>query len=200
MLCDLGALDALGEIDERGLARLRHYIASRGLRVTDTAGDLLLLEPGTDTLAWLEPVREPRERYKPTRFDGALELLGAGLLSESVEPGGLLPIVTTWLRVGALPGAPLIQWTLTCPDGTVRDDEPRRLGYGLSDVTSWPSGLAYFETYRWVVPADLSPGTYVLSLSLWRHAPGGDIPATTDDPAVRRAEGLIEVGRFRVGS
>jgi uncharacterized membrane protein len=197
MLCDVGALTALGEIDERGLARLRRFAATRGLRVTDAAGDLVLLEPrDADTLAWLEPGTDAAPRL--ARFDGTLDLLEAHLLAAEAPAGGVLPLSTTWRRTGPLAGAPLLQWTLSGPGGVVRDDEPRRLGYGLSDVASWPAGHAYEERYRWLVPVDLAPGDYTLHLTVWRHGSFGDTPAVADDELVRAADGMIEVGRFRV--
>ncbi len=197
MLCDLGALTALGEIDERGLARLRWFVAGRGLRVTDSAGDLLLLEPGdADTLAWLEPATDAAPRI--ARFDGTLDLLEAHLLATEAPAGGVLPLATSWRRVGPLAGAPLVQWSVTGADGVTRDEEPRRLGYGLSDVSSWPANHAFEERYRWVVPVDLAPGTYTLHLTVWRHGSLADTPAVADDDGVRAAEGMIEIGHFRV--
>ena len=194
MICDLGAL---GSLDEHGVARLRSFVATRGLRVTDAAGDLLLLESrDADTLAWLEPVAAVEPRI--ARFDGALDLLEARLLAPEAPAGGCLPLVTSWRRVGALTRPPLLQWSVTGPDGVPRDEEPRRLGYGMTDVSRWPEAQAFEERYRWIVPVDLAPGTYTLQLTVWRHGPLGDTPAVAEEAAVRAAEGMIEVGRFRV--
>jgi uncharacterized membrane protein len=197
MICDLAALAAEGQIHERGLARLRWFVARSGLRVVDSAGDLLLLEPtDTDTLAWLEPATDAAPRI--ARFDGTLDLLEAHTLAAEATAGGVLPIATSWRRVGPLAGAPMVQWSVTGPDGETHDEEPRRLGYGLSDVSSWPANHAFEERYRWVVPVDLAPGTYTLHLTVWRHGSLADTPAVADDDGVRAAEGMIEVGSFRV--
>ena len=197
MICDLGALAAMGEIDEHALARLRRFVSERGLYVTATAGDLLLLESGdADTLAWLEPATDAAPRI--ARFDGTLDLLEARLLATEAPAGGVLPLATSWRRAGPLAGAPMVQWSVTGPDGVTRDEEPRRLGYGLSDVSNWPENRAFEERYRWVVPVDLVPGTYTLHLTVWRHGSLADTPAVADDDGVRAAEGMIEIGHFRV--
>ena len=197
VICDLSALTSLGELDEHGLARLRSFIAIRSLRVTDTAGDLLLLESqDADTLAWLEPVAAMSPRI--ARFDGALDLLEARLPAPEAPAGGSLPIVTSWRRVGALTRPPLVQWSVTGGDGVTRDGSPRRLGYGLTDVSRWPETQAFEERYRWVVPVDLAPGTYTLQLTVWRHGSLADTPAVAEEPAVRAAQGVIEIGRFRI--
>ena len=197
MICDPGALTSAGGLDEPGLARLRSFVASRGLRLADAAGDLLLLEPrDADTLAWLEPAAALAPRM--ARFDGALDLLEARLSAPEATAGGSLPIVTSWRRVGMLTTPPLVQWSVTGGDGVTSDEEPRRLGYGLTDVSRWPEGQAFEERYRWVVPVDLAPGTYTLQLTVWRHGPLDDTPSLADEPAVRAAQGVISIGRFRV--
>jgi hypothetical protein len=197
MVCDLADLTARGELDERGLARVRAFVADRGLRVTGSAGDLLLLEPReADTLAWLEPAADPGRRL--ARFDGALDLLDARLLAPDAPAGGVLPLATTWRRVRPLTGVPMLQWSVTGADGATREEEPRRLGYGLADVSRWPEGQPLEERYRWIVPVDIAPGTYTLRLTVWRHGSLADLPAIADDPAVRSADGVIVIGTFRV--
>jgi hypothetical protein len=198
MLADLAALESRGEIDERGFARLRAFVASRGLRVTDMAGGLLLLAPGADTLAWLEPLRQPFDRGDSlARVAGGLRLLHAALPSPEVRPGERLEIRTTWLRDGAVEFAPLLQWTVMRADGPVAwDGEPARIAHGLSDVRTWPAAQAWVERDQWVVPDDLPPGTYELSLTVWRHGLAGDAPAPTSGRGVR--DGSVWVGRFRV--
>jgi len=82
--------------------------------------------------------------------------------------------------------------------GRTRDDEPRVLGYGLTSVARWPAGGIFEERYGWVVPADLAPGRYTLSLTVWAHRTSGDAIVDADAAPGRAPVETIEVGAFRV--
>ena len=196
MLADLSALAASGEIDRAGLARVRDYARTHGLRIVDAAGDLVrLAATPRDTLAWLVAADSAGT---PVRFDGALECLGGAVPQPDIQPGDRLAIVTRWRRIATLPGLAQVQWAVTDARGRTLEDEPRLLGGGWTDPGMWAEATSFAVRTTWIAPATLAPGTYTLAFSVsWRN--GDDerdaIPEITH---ALDAEGRVEVGRFRV--
>ncbi len=198
MLMDAGALVAKGELTAADLARIRAFVATRGLHVADAAGDLVRLQPGgRDTLAWLAAA--PATSAAPlAHWPGAFALLSASLPAPVVAPGGRLPIVARWRRDGPLPGVPLVQWTVTGPREQALDAPPVPLGFGLADPAAWPAGSAWDVRTSWVAPAGLAAGEHTLWATLWWWRDGDTVPATPTGPARDAGDGMVLVGRFRV--
>lgn len=198
LVADLSAMSAGGEIDAAGLARVRAFVSTRGLKRVAAAGDLVrLAADARDTLAWL--VRVLGAGGDPARvcWDGAFECAGARLEASTVRPGGLLPVTLRWRRTGTLPGLPVVQWSVTGARGATREYEPRLLGAGFTDVAAWPAGIVFEERTSWIVPADLPPGDYTFAAGVaWRDG-ARDLEPRASGPGARD-DGALAIGRFRV--
>jgi uncharacterized membrane protein len=200
-LLDTGASLLMDDIDSDSPDRWQDLVRANGLVPVEAHGDLVLWLAGArDTLSLVAPgpVLAPLEH--PISFEERLRLVGASLPVEPVAAGDELPMVTCWQRHGDLDGILELALALRPLDGAEpgikRTVHSRFLGYGLWSVDDWASDVVMDERYRWVLPDDLAPGSYMVGIAVASKTEKGLHPFMTN---VRPdADGFFDLGRVSV--
>jgi uncharacterized membrane protein len=198
-LADMGNGRLLGYMDAQTHLRLAEMVRLNRLRPVDVADGLVLL------------AREPRESLEligvmppeadaPRRivFDGQLACVGGAPASGTARRGGVFEFVTEWQRVAPVDRLFMLQLELADATGAAVHGTLHALGYGFFPAHAWPDGARVRERSRLVVPEDLRPGTYTLTLRLRWRAGGRSGVAEVDDPALRAGGGFVPVARLVV--
>jgi uncharacterized membrane protein len=178
--------------------RLLEFIRSNDLGPAATAGDLALFlrnpTPPISLMSTGQLARDP----KRVVFDGQLAFLGAAPRGTQPKPGGLLEFETYWMPVAHVDRSYLVGFDVIDAGGAQRLRHVRHLGYGFWPAEWWPQGTAMSETYRLVIPRDLPPGDYQLTMAAgWVQGTRAQ-PSVTDDPETRARNGVVPLGTFQV--
>jgi uncharacterized membrane protein len=178
---------------------LRELVARNDLHPVDAAGDLvLLLRAPADTVELFRVGAPEPVRVAPITWDGRLSLTGASLPETTVAAGGLVTVLTWWRRVAPADRRVGVQLELRDEAGQAVTSVTRHLGYLLYPIEVWPADVPVRETYRLVVPPDLSPGAYTLGLRVAWWRAGRAVLARPDDPALATRDPLVPLGRLTV--
>jgi hypothetical protein len=129
------------------------------------------------------------EHALDTPFGPALRLVRAGVQGPTVAPGELVRVTTTW-QVAAPPPDYKFSLRLLAPDGTVRLADDYVPVNWFFPTTQWPVGAQVEDRRALLLPTDLSPGRYAITLRLYDPANGLPVE-TPQGQDVRLAE--IEV-------
>lgn len=179
--------------------RARALIAENRLGLVGAAGDVLLyLRDAPDSVEiWREGGGAPADPQRVV-FDGEIAYLGDEFLATTVEPGGLLPLRTFWSRVAPSASTYVLELTAYDSLGRAVFSHWRHLGYMQHPIGTWPDSTPVRETYRLVVPQDVTPGTYMLGMRVGRRSEERQVLSETDDARVRAQNNVVELGRFTV--
>jgi hypothetical protein len=199
LIADVASTNVLGMVDVNTHVRLIELARRNRLVPVATAGDLMLwLADAPDTLDLVSGRPCDPLPQGPIVFDGQIACLGGDLVSGTAPPGGLVVLRTCWRRVGTVDRRFTMRLRLW--DGRRRAalDHTRDLGYLFYPPHAWREGVTVSETYRLVLPDDLPPGDYRLTLSIeWRGRRASGV-SRPDHPSRYSPDVGVELGRVWV--
>jgi uncharacterized membrane protein len=198
MIADLASTNVLGSVDENTYRRLGELARINRLIPVAMAGDLILwLADAPDTLALSGQPCSALDGG-PIGFDGEIAYLGCTLTDSIARPGGLVALRTCWRRIGTVDRRFTTRLRLWDAQGHTVLDHARDLGYLMFPPHAWGEGAAISEVYRLVLPDDLHPGNYRLTLSVEWRGRGVSGASQAHDPSRYSGDAGIELGRVRV--
>ncbi len=118
------------------------------------------LEKWIDALS--QPVLEPASVKLPVDFGGKIELLGYQLLANSIEPGGVVRLITAWRANQAMEGAAIFAHVVGLESRPIAQDD--RL-----DIPSafWEDGDLFLQLHEITLPDNIESGDYTLVLGIY---------------------------------
>jgi mannosyltransferase len=118
------------------------------------------------------------------RFGEEITLEGYSLPEASLAPGDILQVTLFWRSDEPLEERYKVFVHLYTdthqPPLAQQDGEP---GGGLAPTTSWPVGQLVRDNHGVLLPADLAPGEYTLSIGLYELFTGARLPVTLEGTA-----------------
>jgi 4-amino-4-deoxy-L-arabinose transferase-like glycosyltransferase len=155
---------------EPGEAHLAIQLVDAGGAPLGPAAELTAIEVLPTTRIFSPP--QPQAQ-RQANFDDKILLLGADVAPDPVAPGGTLSVTLYWQALAEMDVPYSVFVHLLGPDGQVvtgHDGEPAS---GTRPTTGWVPGEFITDLHEVPVPADLSPGQYVIEVGLYdAGAPG----------------------------
>jgi hypothetical protein len=181
-------------------SRLQALIRQNHLVPEDAVSDLVLLTRDAPAARRLVRFGACDSTGPPQHvvFDGVLAFLGSPPLAATALPGQPVPIRTCWQRLGPVDHAYMMVQVLTDASGRIVHRHFRHFGYAIWGVSEWPSDEPVTEDYAFLVPADLSPGEYKLSVKIAWVAEDTFGFSVADDPKVHALHDYLVLGTIQV--
>jgi len=128
----------------------------------------------------MQPPAEMQHRL-PADFGQQIALLGYDLEPEVGQPGGMLTVNLYWKALSEIPTSYTYFVHLLDGSNVVRAQQDRIPGGGDFPTTAWLPGEVVVETCRLNLPADLTPGQYLLEVGWYDAATNQRLPVLDAD-------------------
>ncbi len=129
-------------------------------------------------------------RLLNVNFGGALELLGAQVVTSNVAPGGEVAVITLWrvidpAALGAVHATKYDREAVLFTHLIDGDGPPVAQDDRLdAPVSSWRAGDAFAQVHRFTLKPDIAPGTYRLLVGVYTQPGQARLPASSGGDSV----------------
>jgi 4-amino-4-deoxy-L-arabinose transferase-like glycosyltransferase len=160
----------IGVYDKADLTRLAVSDSAGGVYADDAAvlGPVRIIDPGAARLV-------VPDRLLRARFGEGIQLIGFSLSTNDPQPGDTITLTLVW-EVDATPAVEANVFVhVLGPDGVIAQSDGPPID-GLMPTSLWRPGDVWEDTHTFILPADLTPGSYVLRIGLYDWSNGVRLP------------------------